>query len=568
MTATVALSAPDASVPAPEASSRPVYRFALLVAAAVVVGFVLRAAIGLTDDAPSTDETAYLRSGTAMVEGDGFVRNGRPELHFPPFVPFLLGSAGRVLADPHTGTVVLTCLASTALIVPLALLGRRIAGPAAGVATAWVAALAPGLSTTLVNRGAGSEAEYLLVVVTALWFVVAAADRASRARLVHVAAAGLLIGLAYLTRPEGLFFAAPLGLAVVVIGARHAGRGRRLRSAAPLAAAFVLPIALCVAPYASYLHDHTGKWQLSAKTQDASIEAWHAVARNHRQERDSILWALDETGLRFSTERRSLPSLARDDPAGYLRIVGTNVKMLGDQIADPERNQILAWLLLPLPVWLLAGVGAWRHRRARAAQLVLAVSALPVATALMFFVQPRYLVVLVALATVFVGAAVATLSPRWRRPVLVAVMVLLALSTVQGFRSSAAGWWHPSDSSDQREAGEWLAANTHPDDRVMTRSMVVEYYAERDVMAIPHAELDAILRYGNHYGAQYLVVDWYTAVRLRPQLRTLREVDAVAGLRLVHELRAEGRTTRIFALDPPPPHDAPPGPSLGFVGDS
>jgi hypothetical protein len=101
----------------------------------------------------------------------------------------------------------------------------------------------------------------------------------------------------------------------------------------------------------------------------------------------------------------------------------------------------------------------------------------------------------------------------------------------------------------------------------MTRSMVVDYYAERPTMAIPYASLDEILRYARHYGARYLVVDWYTAVRLRPQLAPLRSTDRIAGLRLAHEVRAEGRTTRIFALDPPPPSVGPIGSSLGFVGD-
>jgi hypothetical protein len=79
--------------------------------------------------------------------------------------------------------------------------------------------------------------------------------------------------------------------------------------------------------------------------------------------------------------------------------------------------------------------------------------------------------------------------------------------------------------------------------------------------------VDEILRYARHYGARYLVVDWYTAVRLRPQLAPLRTTDRMPGLRLAHEVRAEGRTTRVFALDPPPPSVAPIGSSVGFVGD-
>jgi 4-amino-4-deoxy-L-arabinose transferase-like glycosyltransferase len=569
---TVTLASPDGAARAATGPSSPrltpARRFGLLVLAAVVVGLALRVAIGLTDDAPATDETAYLRSGVSLVEGDGFGREGHAELHFPPFVPFLLGLASRVVDDPHTGAVVLSCLASTALIVPLALLGRRVAGAAAGVATAWIAALAPGLSTSLVNRGAGSEAEYLLVVVSAVWLVVSAADHRGRARVVRLAAAGLLVGLGYLTRPEGLFVAVPLGLAVVVLGRRGAGgRRRRLLSTAGLVAAFAVPVVACVVPYAAYLHRHTGSWELSAKTQDASIEAWHAVARADRQARDSVLYELDETGLAFAADRTSLTQLARDDPSGYLGIVGTNVLSLGEVVADPESGRVLSWLLLPLPVWALAAFGAWRHRRTRTLQVVLAVGALPVATALAFFVQPRYLMLTVALATVPAGAGLVSLPSRWRRPAAAAAVALLALSTVQGFRGPG-GWWHPSDHSDQRAAGEWLAAHTDPDDRIMSRSMVVEYYADRPTMAIPYASLDEILAYGRHYGAQYIVVDWYTVRRLRPQLAPLREDEqSVPGLELVYKVTEEGRTTQVFALDPAPAVPVAIGPPLGFVGD-
>jgi hypothetical protein len=544
-----------------------------MVLAALLVGFALRVAIGLTDDAPATDETAYLRSGVSLVEGDGYRREDGPELHFPPFVPFLLGLGSQVTSDPHTATVVLTCLSSTALIIPLALLGRRIAGPVAGIASAWVAALGPGLSTTLVNRGAGSEAEYTLLVVGAVWLVVSAVDHRAGARTWRVFGAGVLVGLAYLTRPEGLFMAVPLGIAVLVLGAHSVGErlrrldARGLRAATPLVAIFVLPIVLCIVPYAMYLHDNTGKWQLSAKTQDASIEAWEAVARADREQRDSVLYALDETGLNFAAGRSSLATLARQDPGGYLGIVRTNVGELVGSITTPVTDQWLSWLLLPLPLWGLAVFGAWRHRRSGVVRLLLAVAALPVATALAFFVQPRYLIVAVALATPLVGAAIAALTGVRRRLVMLVVVGLLALSSVQAFHTEAAGWWHPSDHSDQREAGEWIAANTRPGDRVMTRSMVVDYYARRPTMAIPYASVDEILRYARHYGARYLVVDWYTAVRLRPQLAPLRTTDRIPGLRLAHEVRAEGRTTRIFALDPPPPSVAPIGSSVGFVGD-
>jgi Dolichyl-phosphate-mannose-protein mannosyltransferase len=553
--------------------------FTVPVGVAVLAGFALRVAIGLTDGAPSTDETAYLRSGISLIEGHGFERGGHPELHFPPFVPFLLGLASRVV-DAHVGAVVLTCLAGTALVVPLALLGRRLAGTGAGVVTAWVAALAPGLATMPATRGAGSEAEYSLLVVTAVWLVIAATERTGRPRLARVAGAGLLVGLAYLTRPEGLFIALPLGAAVVALPLRRRGPDgdderdepsvfARLGQAVALAAGFAAPLVLCIVPYALFLHANTGRWELTAKTQDASIEAWHAVAGNDRESRDKVLYKLDDSGLRFSDEatgRTPLPTLAREDPAGYAGILLTNLAQLGKNVGG--------WWLLPVPAWVLAGLGAWRVRRSRLGMLLAAVGLLPVATAMAFFVQPRYLMVTVALATELVGAAWTTLSGRWRWPILAGTIAMLALSSAATFYGDG-GFFHPGDHTDQRRAGEWIAAHAEHDDRIMGRSMVVEYYAERTTIAVPYADVPDIIRFARHYGVQYLVVDESHASRLRPQLLPLLEtgphVDAEAsavGLRLVREFRAEGRITRVFALDPPPRRMSEPGPTLGFMGDT
>lgn len=582
MTATVPADLPTVvAVEARPAAPARDRRFLLLLAAAVLVGCALRIGIGLTDDAPMSDETAYLGSGISLVEGDGFEREGRPELHFPPFVPFVLGAASLVFADEHAGAVVMTIIFGTALLVPLALLARRIAGPTAGLAAAWIAALAPGTATLPTIRGTGSETEYTFLVVAALWFGVSAADHRGRGRLLRLAGSGLLVGLAYLTRPEGLFLALPLGLAVLYMAHRDAekpepgasgasfrlGVGRwkyeigksSVRAALTAGTAFAIPLLVCIAPYVAFLHEHTGEWQLTAKTQDVSLEAWHAVARGDRQARDEILYALDETGLRFADERSSLPSLVREDPGGYLEILGTNVRMLFKTIGGVS--------LLPLPVWALTVYGAWRYRRSRTARLLLAASVLPVATALMFFVQSRYLAAVTALAIVLAGVGVAKLPDRFRRGALAGVLVMLAVLAVLAFRGNRAGWWHPTEHTDQRLAGEWIEENTDSDDLIMTRSMVVAYYAERPNLATPYADYAQILAFARHYGTQYLVADSASTARLRPQLRDLLELEQLDGLRLVHESRAEGRTTRVFALDPAPPPTDEVGPSLGFMGD-
>jgi hypothetical protein len=335
-------------------------------------------------------------------------------------------------------------------------------------------------------------------VVTATWWAVSAADRTGPARLVRSAAAGACVALAYLARPEGLLLAAPLGVGLAVASFRRPpSPGSRMRDAGtvvvPVLAAFALPLVPAVAGYAGYLHAHTGSWQLTAKAQDVSIEAWAAVARDDREARDRILYAPAGDGWGFAPERSSLPSLARDDPAGYAGIVATNVASLGLNLGG--------WWLLPLPLWLVAAVGGWRRRRSWPVPVLAAVALAPVATALAFFVQPRYLVVTTAVATVLVGAALADVPVRLRRVAAVVTAAMLVAASAGAFVGPG-GWWHPVDHTDQEAAGEWLAAHARPGDRVMTRSFVVAHFAERTVVAIPYDDLDGIVSFARHHGAR------------------------------------------------------------------
>ena len=571
-----------ALAPTPEPRDRAALRFALLVGAAVLVGLGLRIAIGLTDDAPSTDETAYLRSGESLAEGHGFARGvDRPELHFPPLVPFLFGMTGKVVDDPHSGAVMVTVVAATLAVLPLAFTARRLGGYRAGVITAWVAALTPAISTTLFIRGGGSEGPYTLVVATAVMLVVYAAGTRGTTRALQVAGAGLAVGLAYLTRPEGLFFALPLGVAVLYLAWRDGqpdhepgeawhrvwrrGGPRAVARAAAPAVAFGVPIVVCVVPYAAFLHSHTGSWELSAKTQDASIEAWLAVAQDDRQARDVVLYDIDDE-FRFTAESHSLPSLALDDPGGYASIVAANVEKLYTTVVPAEGGIWVRWQLLPLPVVALAAWGAWRHR-SRSMALIVGVALLPVVTSLIFFVQPRYLVGTAALATIPVGLLLAGMAAPRARLFGGVALAFLATSSIFAFHGPG-GWWHPNDHTSLESAGKWIAENTELNDRIMARSQIVEYYAHRTTIALPYTDYPQMLAYGRHYGVQYLVLDANTAANLRPQFEFLRDVDVAPGLKLVHESLGEGGATRVFAFHPATPvADAPPGPHLGFVGD-
>ena len=544
-------------------------RFAAGVAAAVVVAFALRLAIGLTDDAPASDETAYLDSGAVLVAGEGFERGDRPELHFPPLVPFVLGVAARATGDAHAGSVAVTVLAGTATVVPLALIGRRVAGPAlgprAGVAVAWVAALAPGLATLPATRGTGSEATYTLVVAVAVALVVAARDRTPTCRWGPTAGAGLTIGLAYLARPEGLFLAVPLGLAVAWPGRRPPaeGGGRAWRDAARAGATFALPIGLCVVPVRGVPPPPHGR--LGADGEDAGRLARGLGRRGAGRPPGPRPHPLRARRLRGALRRR--PGAARRAGPGRPRRLRRHRRDERPDAGD-HGGGLVAGPAARHGARRMGRGAAVAHDRPGLRGPARRGRALPVASAVAFFVQPRYLVATVAVVVVLAGVGLASLDGRRGRVATAAVLALLAVTSLTAFRGPE-GWGRPTDFTDQRRAGEWLAIHAGPDDVVVTRSMVVDFYAERPTLALPDGSLDEVLRFARHYGARWLVADEAHVGKFRPQLATLLTADDVAGLRLVHEVTAEGRTSRVYALDPVPP-PAPPGregPALGFMGD-
>jgi hypothetical protein len=549
-------------------------RFWLLLLLPLVVGGFVRGVVGTTDDVPTNDATAYLRSGYSILDDEGFRREGAPELHFPPAAPVILAASANVFDDPLTGLVVATAVFGTALLVPLALIARRIGGDRAGLMAAWVAALTPALTALVVNAGGGSENPYLFFVLLSLLSVLNAADAPTRARRVAFAAGGgFALGLAYLTRPEAFSFVAVLG-PLLVLGAvggwraifRRKLRPQGIREAFLVVGAFGVALVLCMGPYVKYLHSNTGRWEVTAKSRDASIDAWRAVAEHDRRARDEVLYELDDTGFQFVAGRETLPTLAKEDVDGYLGIVGVNLDQLQSDVLDWGFRPYIVWTLIPSVITAIGVWAAWRNRRNRAVWGVLGIGALCTATAIVFFVQPRYLIPATAMLAILGGVGLAQLRRWWAWVGVPLAFVLLTLSLV-GSMKGPQGYLNPREPLEHRIAGEWLEQNTDPDDRVMTRSMVVGFYADRRTVAMPYSTLDEMLAFARHHGVRYIVADEYQLRSLRPQFgRMFSDLD-IPGLKYETQFVTDGRITRIYSLDPVPKRGSPDAPGVGFVGD-
>lgn len=545
----------------------------------LLTSLIVQIVLVMGDRLPSVDAMSYFETGRNWVNGNGYTRQGDPEMHFPPVAPVGLGLLEKLLGSDmaamrawNLGWGIAAVLLLTAVAWVLSHDDDVV------VATVWFATAVPGVVTLFIKGGSGSELPTACLLIASGLVVLRALDRPKgpigARRLAAVAGGGALTGLAYLTRPESLMPGAILGLFVLLLAWRTAegGKGAAAGRAVAAGAAFGLTAALVMAPYVNYMHHNTGSWSLTSKTKDASIDAWRAVSEDDRLERDQILYAIQPDGVSLGPETVPLTQLARENPRGWLTIAWTNTTtMTGLYFGTPWKWGPV-WELIPLFLLIPALERIWRTRRLASTQVFAALGALPLVTCFIFFTLPRYLItttaVLIPFGTWGLVVWLRHLAPKPRRVATGVVIALTALSFVVSAWTLLPGS-SAAERVEQRTAGEWIAANTDDDARIMTRSFHVQGYSERPVVAWPYADWPSTLAFAERMGVRYIVADESTVRRRRPELypMLMRSDVPPEGVRLVHEFTERDRTVRIFELDPPPPpSDQPPLP-LGYVSD-
>lgn len=194
--------------------------------AAIVVGLLATLVIRL---AYVSATPGYVATGDArdydvharsIAMGQGFSRTlayGRPTAFRPPGYPYFLAGVYRAAGVQRAGTSrrlrvarVAQALVGTAVAALVGLLAAQLAGAAVGlIALGLTAVYVP-----LITVGGAVMSEPLFAVFELAALVAALEHRRSRHRWRWAAAAGVLAGLAVLTRANALVLLAPLAVAV------------------------------------------------------------------------------------------------------------------------------------------------------------------------------------------------------------------------------------------------------------------------------------------------------------------------------------------------------------------
>jgi len=216
--------------------------------------FVARLAIALTTFVIHKDGARFTLMARLFAEGrwdDGL--NVWPRMS--PLYPMLVLGFG-------SGTAVAVVLGTLA-VIPIYFLAREIWDRRVATLAAAAAAFLP----DAVRHGAEvmSEAPFMFFFFAAMLFVYRATERAA---LLDFGLAGFAGGLAALTRPEGLYVVAAVTVWTIVRGIPLKSWGRRAGGIGLAIVAFIL----VVSPYARWVHEKTGRWDISDSPVIAAVK--------------------------------------------------------------------------------------------------------------------------------------------------------------------------------------------------------------------------------------------------------------------------------------------------------
>jgi len=527
-------------------------------AAIVFAAFVVRVLISvLADRVIKWDEPDYLRLGVNLLTGRGFTTSGYPELHYTPLFPILSAAVGLLIHNLEVGSEVVNIICGSLLLVPVYGIGRRIYGKRVATVAICLLAVLPALTTSVQYWGTMSEPLYILLIYSGLFAVLQAVFDDS---LAFYPVAGGLFSLAYLTRPEGITYAAVMLVFIAVCKAvrrrlfvRHTMMGLFL---------FVGVFVLVTFPYMLYLHRHTGQWAVTGKL-GVTYEIGAAVVANDPAEYDRVTASLDSEGkeiIWFSQERFevSLQDLILRDPAAFLQRIASNVRTLRGRFF--RRTSFSNYLLIPVFLGLF-GL-AWNRERA-INEAFMAFCMAPLLSFLPFHIELRFfspvfpaLLLWTAHGLVWLGDwLAATLKnlldgqegwwergARWVPAVMVVIYFLLMqpLAIRDGLKVTNFA---------RRDVGLWMRENIPSDAVIMARDLSIAVYAERDWVPSPHAEYQRYIGYARSHGADYLVADEWELTVLRPQLGFLLNTDQPPDdLELAYEYRDEKGLTVVYRI--------------------
>ncbi len=513
-----------------------------------LIALVLRLVRWWQTPAIFNDGPIFIEQARAMADGDWTSALGYDQ---HPLYPFLTMLGQRVTEDWVAAGVAISIASGVAAVLFLYALLRDAFSRRLAAIGALLLAVHPYALTY--SADVQSDGLYLAAFLGALALLWRGLERRS---VWFASGAGLVAGIAYLTRPEGAGIVL-IGLCLVVF--ESARRRWPFPSAVRWTIALGLGAALSMGPYVAFLSERNGALTFSQKK---SIRALFGI--------DSFRDWIDSGWLHTQGEaERASPRFAPPGHTPRLASVvpspdgsarqGSNASLLSELLQNAlsvGRYEIALVVLLGL--WTLRG-----RMRLRGRFMLLSVAVYSVVLygllSQVGYVSRRHTLPLSVLLLGYGAAGVPVLGRgmlraagvvlRVRRPIQIRSAVAVGLISVATLSLAKGLRPHRPNAVSERQAAEWLLEHGISGEAVAAYKRRVAFYAEAPWVNPLGAPRDApLLPYFRRQGVRYLVLD-------EDEQRALleREPTVPASLRLLHEERAHGYAAFVYELLPAAP---------------
>lgn len=471
----------------------------------VVTAIGIRCYIARFHDVISSDGIGYVGAARAVGAGD------LSHLASYGFYPVLVWFAGLFIPDLELAGRAVSILFGSFLAIPLYLLGREFFSRQTALAACLVTAAWPTLLSW--SCDVMTQATYITLTITGCYLV----RRMFRAPSAAVGCmAGLILGLAYLTRTEAIFLFLAMPTAAASFHCRKLSRmGSTLVS---YLAGFMFLLALNIL----LVHHVTGVWQLAAKTSTALNDALGPHIKIH--------------------DLNYVPGVKA---TGYLDIIRDHPDFIWSNSVSNVRQALET--MLPAYLWIFALIGflsgGWSAGR-NAGRLFLLAAFAPLTVIIVFYyVGPEYtqpyLPILLLWGSEGLLQIARFLAGRFppldlskkvwgaRVPLTMAIALMFSITTlIRQVPAQIDPAAYVSTDDGGRRDHKWiglLLKKNLPPGKLMTRSGRIAYYADREWTSIPQASYEEILQTARVNGVRYLVVDGFLLAPKggRHQLREL-----------------------------------------------
>src|SRR3989344_1721893 len=493
----------------------------------VIIGLLLRVFLALNQQILETDSPDYIVSGVNLIRGNGYVAiENLANLWFSPLYPLFIGIGSIIFDNLEILSRGISVLFGVLLIPLIYLLYKKLFGnELEALLASSLIAFYPALS--YISTVAYADSLYIFLVYA---FVLFGYLATKTNKFYYYLISGALIGLAYLTRHEGAGYLILFLIILVLYNFKKVNAIKLLSFSILTIIAFLL-ISM---PYLIFLHEETGKWALTAKTNvilDARKEAIYSL------DYEKINYGLneDKTNLEIYSGKSGDVSYDQFFTKDFLSRYLKNFK----------DNLFLLVKIFPLLIISLIGMIT---RFNRAILYLILIFLYSIFLYPIFFVDERYLASAIpALAIFFLFGLFDIiklcnnklkgfkfpLTNNSKLFIITIVCILFLFSTLFIGIFLDSKYQKLDQATEQKVAGLWLK-NYDPGSIVMARKPWVSFYSNGIFVKMPFASYQDTINYACSKNVKYLVIDERYVGSLRPQLSLLLD-NSTEDMELVYD---------------------------------